>query len=118
MTSLNSYERVARRKLKITDEAWTWCNLQRCGPDATKVEGGVPRLLKSGPRKGRPTWRDTKLDVCIVTDAEVAADRKEYEATTGNCFECTGTKQVCWSVSTEGRKYKACPRCNATGVAP
>lgn len=45
------YELIAMRKLGVGAD-WRWCNLNAIGPDAVKVEGGVPRLLKSGPRKG------------------------------------------------------------------
>jgi hypothetical protein len=116
---MNFYESVAKRKLGIESPEWMWCNLQRIGPDATKVEGGVPKLLTRGKRKGLPAWKGIPLDVCIVTDAEFKAEKETYETTTGNCYACCGTKQVLasWS-STEGTAYDPCRRCNATGLKP
>lgn len=111
------YERIARRKLGVGVD-WRWCTLNAIGPDAVKVEGGVPRLLKSGQRKGQPTWRDTPLQACIVTTRDLEEERTAYENTTGRCWECLGTKQVVASVSaTEGSKYKECRRCGATGLS-
>lgn len=112
------YELIARRKLGVGAD-WRWCNLNAIGPDAVKVEGGVTRLLKSGPRKGQRTWRDTPLQACVVTHGEFEAERANYEATTGRCMECLGTAQSVWMVSaTEGRKTKPCGRCTGTGHAP
>lgn len=111
-------EEIARRKLGVSPE-WRWCSLKAIGPDGTLIEGGVPRLLKSGKRKGRNTWRDAILQSCIVTDAEVSAERSSYEDRTGNCWECQGTKQVFHSwTSTEGASYRECRRCDGAGLRP
>jgi hypothetical protein len=112
------HEDIVRRKLKVPPE-WQWYKVERIDPDATLMEGGVPRLLTRGPRKGKPTWKGCKLERCIVTDVEVAAEQKSYEATTGSCHRCLGTGEVLhgWS-KYEGSKYRPCPRCKGTKVAP
>lgn len=111
-------EDIARRKLGAPPE-WSWCKSERIGTDSFLLEGGVPRLLKSGPRKGQRTWRDVDLARCIVTDSEITADKATYEAQTGICHECLGEKVtlVSWS-STAGRKTRECRRCKGSGSAP
>lgn len=111
------YEMIARRKLGVGGD-WRWCNLVAIGPDGVRVDGGVPRALRSGPRKGHMTWRDAPLQTCVVTTGELEAERSNYEATTGHCWECLGTKQVVARISaTEGRKYKECRGGGATGLS-
>ena len=79
---------------------------------------GFSRVLKSGPRKGAKTWRDSEIRECIVTWDEVEQEMKRYETETGNCRECLGTcKQWAgWSKS-NGMMYKPCEKCKATGKA-
>lgn len=114
----NFYEIIARRKLSVGPE-WRWCNLQAIGPDATKIEGGVPKMRTRGPRKGSYSWRGIKLDVCVVTDAEMRAEKRDYESFTGNCHHCLGEKQTVAGVSREnGTTYMTCNRCKGTGLAP
>lgn len=115
---IDFYSAVARRKLGKGPD-WRWCNIRSVGPDGTLVEGGVPRPLKSGSRKGKLTWRDNPLESCVVTCAEVQAARDAYEHETGYCWECQGTKLefASWS-ATDGTKYKQCRRCAGTGAKP
>lgn len=116
---MNFYESIAKRKLGIESTDWMWCNLQRIGPDATKVEGGIPKTITRGKRKGKPSWRGIALETCIVTDAEVKVEQAAYEATTGNCWECGGEKQVVKSWHhIDGVTYTPCRRCGGTGVKP
>lgn len=113
---IDFYEVVARRKLGVPPE-WRWCNIKAVGPD-TVVEGGIPRLLKSGKRKGKLTWRDCKLEPCVVTTAEIEAARAEYERSSGNCWVCQGTKLefASWD-HVDGTKNRECSQCNGTGLS-
>lgn len=105
---------VAIRKSGI--EGWEPFKWERVGEDAI-VTGGIARLLKSGPRKGRKTW-DGKGTSVVVTRAEVEAQIAQYVAETGNCSECYGSGEVFKSWHhIEGTKYRVCPKCNGTGQA-
>ncbi len=111
-------EAVARRKLTPLPEGWESFRYLRIGPDATQLTGGVPRLLKSGPRKGEKRW-DGPSQTAVVTDAEVAAEFARYERETGHCGGCLSAGEVSngWSI-TNGHRLKVCRRCNGTGNAP
>ena len=108
---------VARKKLAAAAE-WEHFAWKKIGTtDDLLVTGGVPRLLQSGPRKGRKTW-DGKGDDVVVTRAEIEAAFAAYEAETGNCHECgnTGQQWAGWSVA-DGVRYTTCTVCNGTGKA-
>lgn len=110
---------VARKKLGQPPE-WRWCNGQVIGETRDfLVEGGVPRELKSGIRKGLPTWKDAVLSKCVVTDAEIRLAQMDYEIETGKCWECAGSgeKHIRWNHKT-GNQFADCPRCDATGKSP
>lgn len=110
---------VARKKLGQPQE-WRWCKFEMIGDtDDCLVEGGIPRLLQSGKRKGQPTWRDSKLTKCVVTKAEHDQAKADYEAETGKCCKCAGSALWLsgWGVDT-GNRFKPCVRCGATGKAP
>lgn len=115
---INFTEVVARRKLGVGDD-WLMHGWEVVGnTDDLIVRGGVPvGLCSRGPRKGRPKWAG-KSDSVVVTRAEERAERLKYEADTGKCHECQGTKETWagWNCDT-GDKYRPCRRCNATGVA-
>jgi hypothetical protein len=91
------------------------------GSDAFLIKGGIPRLLKSGPRKGQKTWDAKSATKLIVTKIEVAAERARYERETGNCSNCFGEGKVTASARMQGteviRTYRPCPNCSATGKA-
>ncbi len=115
--SFNWHERIARRKLSLPDE-WEACIWKVVGDieiGDTLVTLGIPRLLKSGKRKGQRTWRDSKLKECVVTRSELEAAFAEYERE-GRCFDCygTGQKWAAWS-SNDGHTFTPCRRCDATG---
>lgn len=113
---------AAFRKLGETSDwrvyKWEKVDYKSETPDFI-VEGGVPRLLKSGPRKGQPTFRDCVGRRTVVTWAEIQKAKSDYEAETGKCCECFGTGQYCYGWSRdEGNKYRDCGRCSATGKSP
>lgn len=107
---------VARKKLAQPQE-WRWCKFEAIGDtDDYVVEGGIPRLLQSGKRKGQVTWRDCVLIKCVVTRSETDLAKVEYEAETGKCHKCAGSglRLEGWSRDT-GNYFKPCVRCSATG---
>lgn len=109
---------VARRKVN-GPEGWEICGWERLGDGRDfVVEGGVPRLLTRGPRKGHKRWDGPRLKT-VVTGAEIDAEHARYEADTGNCGDCGGTGEVLagWSAK-DGTKLEPCPRCGATGKTP
>lgn len=84
------------------------------------VKGGIPRLLKIGPRKGKKTFRDaTSLRRAMVSSAEIEKCRLDYETETGKCHGCCGTGLMFrkWS-SAGGTEYDECSRCDASGRSP
>jgi len=111
-------ENVARRKLGV-DQSWEMCRWN-CIGDGDRRDAiyslGVPRLLKSGPRKGQKTWRDFDCRDVVVTDEETAAEFARYEAEEKKCGECFGSGEVFagWS-ATNGVRNKPCGRCGGTG---
>lgn len=111
---LSHMEKVAIRKSGV--EGWEYFRWQRAGEDSI-LTGGIPRLLKSGPRKGKKTW-DGKGTSVVVTQAEIDEEAARYVSETGNCATCYGTGEVFQSWHhIDGTKYKPCRECGATGKA-
>lgn len=109
----------SRRKV-AGPEGWEVCAWERIGDgNDLVVTGGVPRLLKTGPRKGKPTWRDVPTQKAVVTGAEIEAEKARYEEQTGKCSDCMGKGEVFanWSAA-DGVKHRRCKRCDGTGERP
>lgn len=106
--------RVAWRKAGAIT-GWEPCILQRVGPDAMTVRGGIPRIRTRGKNKGHKWW-DKIGDPVVVTDAEARTERENWERTTGKCGECVGEGKVLigWSAK-EGTRFDACKTCGGTG---
>ena len=116
---MNHFESVARRKVGGEPE-WECCRWERIGEGRDMlIEGGIPRLLKSGPRKGMKTWQGQNTQKAVVTGEEIEAEHSRYEAETGNCGDCFGKGNVFarWSMA-NGTETKACSRCNCSGLKP
>lgn len=109
---------VATRKAKVAGWEWFASRVVGEGDDAAFiVTGGVPRVLKSGPRKGAKAWDRKAATEVVVTRAEVAAEEAAYEAATGKCRRCAGSKVHMTASSTErGVTYSRCWRCKGTGL--
>lgn len=109
-------ETVAIRKAGIP--GWEPYLYERIGNDGVLMTGGVPRLLKSGPRKGKKTWDRKGGTKVIVTHSECDAEKAAYIDRTGNCGECFGKGEVTigWSAA-DGTKRAACKVCAGTGKA-
>lgn len=107
---------VAKRKMDIPGwEPYAW---ERIGTDGMLVTGGIPRLLKNGPRKGEKTWSGNG-DRVVVVRAEIDQEMERYEQETGKCRDCMGEgkRPVGWSEET-GPRFKQCERCTGTGCKP
>jgi len=98
---------VARRKLGVSYE-WCCCKYEAVGPDFT-IEGGIPKTLKAGPDKGKKSFRNVRLLKCVVTRTDLMIAHNQYEANTGLCWQCQGSK-VAFD--------RECERCGGTGEAP
>lgn len=115
---------IARRKVGGGPD-WQWCRIEAidktCRPNARRdmiVEGGVPGVLKSGPRKGQPNWRKVERQIAVVTQEEEAAEASAFEAETGKCSKCFGAGKVVSGFGVGGTTYRACSKCKETGAAP
>lgn len=121
----NIYELVAKAKYNLPDE-WHIYRWEALGIPGQRsdvlVTGAVAPLKTRGKRKGQRNWskldKSTKMQGAI-TNAEIEAFLSAYEASSGNCHECEGSKEqwAGWS-ATEGNRYVPCRRCGATGLAP
>lgn len=97
---------VARRKLGVGTD-WQWHYRKVMGPDAQLVRGAIPIGTK---RDGSPRWPKASEDrECVVTDAEIKAEREAWEARTGLCADCggCGERRVGWSRET-GPIFRPC----------
>jgi hypothetical protein len=106
---------AARRKI-AGPEGWEICFAECIGGGRDfLVAGGVARLLKRGPHKGKKTWDGPRQRV-VVTGNEIDAEYERYEAESGKCGDCMGRGAVVvgWSV-TAGAKTQTCSRCGGSG---
>ena len=115
MALIHHIDAVAKRKMNI--EGWEPYSWESVGPDGTLVKGGIPRVLKRGPRKGKNTW-DGPGDKVMVVSSEIDAETARYEKETGNCSWCLGKKQTVksWNHIT-GETLMDCVLCKGTGKA-
>lgn len=113
------WEEVAKRK--VGDPKWEWYRSEVIGEHDFLLEGGEPRLISKGPRKGQRSWKHlspTQIKKVVVTEAEIKQAEADYERDTGKCHACGGTGQEWWGWDrATGDKVKPCRRCEATGNA-
>lgn len=106
-------EMVARRKLGDLPIGFEFVSYEMIGKDACLLTGAVPIIGKRGGKKWPPV---KKCERAVVTEAEVADERRRYEAETGNCSECLGKGEVFASYHhIDGVKNRPCSDCKATG---
>jgi hypothetical protein len=124
MSGLDFYQLHAREKYGLPE---TWFVYKwECFPKETRTEtlyievtGMVAPMKKRKPserdwRNGDKSTRKTCVLPCKEHDEWI----KQWEQKTGKCAHCTdGQKWTGWSAA-EGGRYKPCPHCNATGLAP
>ncbi len=111
---------VAKRK--VGDPKWEWFSSERIGDGDFLMEGGEPRTISKGPRKGHRTWKHLaphEKKKVVVTQAEIQQAEADYERDTGKCNVCGGSGQEWrgWSRD-NGDRFRPCLRCDATGAAP
>lgn len=58
VVALRKAREILRRPADI--DGWEAFKFETVG-DAYLIEGGVPRLLKTGPKRGQKTWRDSRI---------------------------------------------------------
>lgn len=120
---INFLEVAARKKIGEAPEweVFRWERVDRKNSDKSDfiVGGGVPRLLKSGKRKGKKTWRDCEETRVLVSAEDIEQAETDYVKETGNCLNCQGTGEAWagWSAA-DGNRFVPCKRCDATGAAP
>ena len=101
---------------------WQWHAMRAC-EGGWIMEGGVyPVTHAKGKNKGRPDYKKPVAGTeksCIGTAAGEALWRLGWEARTGKCWKCQGAGEEQWGWSRdEGRLFRPCKRCKASGVAP
>lgn len=115
---------IAERKRGMP-VGWGWFSIKLVDSStgAALLKGAVcTAVFQRGPQKGQKNWskrdRSTEREL-VITEAELAAMRLEWEAETGRCFVCGGSGQqfASWS-ATAGTKTEPCTRCRSTGRAP
>ena len=108
----------AERKAGVA--GWKWFKVETVGDGrepAFLVEGGIPRILQAGKRKGKETWKGQPTSRVVVTYEEREAEAARYEATTGKCRQCAGSgQQLIGSHVTQGNTYGTCRRCAGKGA--
>lgn len=116
MEQLGHREVVGRRKLgRANSDGFLFFRWEAVG-DGVLMDGCVSSgVFVSGKRKGRPRY-DGPTERVFVSDAEMTAEHKAYEARTGNCGKCIGEGRVWhgWH-HIEGNKYIECSACVGTG---
>lgn len=120
--TISFLDRAFRRKLNLSDdwETFSWEIIGNTQEDRAigdmMVQGGVPAVIKTGKRKGGKTWKGVAVRKCIITDREIADERRMYERETGKCSTCYGTGQSWFEWSKDaGNRYHDCKKCEATG---
>lgn len=103
---------AARKKLNAP-EGWRWYSAQVLTPtEDTLLKGGVPKQGKRGP-----SWKGVTTLTCVVTEAEIAAAKADYERETGKCAACAGSGKTLKSADYLGnRTYRVCSRCRGSCV--
>lgn len=78
--TIDDYEAVAARKAQCTD--WKPFAYERI-EDTIIMTGGVPRPLKTGPRKGEMIWDRKSATRVVVTDGEADEEAVRKAAAAG-----------------------------------
>jgi hypothetical protein len=86
------------------------------------VRGAVVPLKTRGKNKGHPDWKN--MESATARTLYIKPDEHwpwlmDYEARTGQCFNCQGTGEEVagWSV-TKGVKHRTCSRCTGLKFPP
>ena len=105
-------------------DGWRWFNTEFKGESRATgvfiVKGAVfGEVFKSGKNKGKPNpAKRTDERELVITPAQLDEFKARWEQTNGKCSECYGEGKTVKSISAEGKTYRDCSRCKATGKAP
>lgn len=99
------------RKLDLSGDDWRMASLQCIGRTGdVMVEVSRTRAKTRGPDKGGILWYGDKPKAA-VTRREYDEERARWEAETGLCGDCGGSRQVCSGFDQTEMKYRSCKRC-------
>ncbi|MDE2426749.1 MAG: hypothetical protein KGO96_12680 [Elusimicrobia bacterium] len=121
--NLKLAEAYLRKAYSLPEEFWfaKWECFPKAGRETLYVEftGGVPKILKSGPRKGRKTLRGIPTRTLIISTAEYQRIEADYIADTGNCPKCMGDGNEVSRIDFVSKEttWRPCVKCNGTGTA-
>jgi hypothetical protein len=117
---MRHHERAGLRKIG-NPYGYRWCR--------SEVFDGVPGAFKltfarhhgirtKGKAKGWPKFDMKTAATTIVLPADIKAEQAAYEAETGNCHCCQGTKRESsgWSI-TDGQRWVPCRECKGAGLS-
>jgi len=110
---------TARRVHNLPPE-WRAGVYRSLHPLGFELIGAVPiGTISRGPRKGRPKWPPRNQWRAVVISAEqVAETRRQWEAETGLCSHCGGSRKQVKSIGARGSLwYQTCTACGGTGNA-
>ncbi len=111
------HEQAALKKLGLPqDGTYRWCKSawHDSIPGAFQITVAIYLGLKtSGKYKGCPKYDSKSRVTTIVVPSEIKASQEAYEAATGNCHECQGTRfDHSYTAET-----KFCRVCKGTGTS-
>jgi hypothetical protein len=111
------HEEAAKSKFPQADASWRLARIEFMDAGGAICDIGPTVPKKSGKNKGQPKWAERFK--CVISDADVAAEKARYESANGKCFKCYGSGQewAGWN-HIQGNHYKACTRCDSTGKPP
>jgi hypothetical protein len=104
-------------------DGWRWVELNAKGErphHVFLVRGAVVPLISRGSNKGWPNWkrRDKATErEFVITPVEFDVFIAKWEQDTGCCSRCGGDGQELASCGVNGKTYRNCSRCKATGKA-
>lgn len=117
--NLRIIEDRLRQEYSLPDgfEFWKWKCFPESGGETIYVEftGGVVPPFKSGPRKGKPNYRNaTGNRVFNVTVEQARQWESDYERETGRCRVCRGSGEELKKLNciTGEKVMRVCRRCN------
>lgn len=77
-TPVTDWIQKAVERVHNPPAGWAWCRSEVIGERPNHVfviEGGIPRVLTRGPRKGRRTWKGSELTTYVITPAQLEQER-------------------------------------------
>lgn len=69
---------AAVQRVHNPPEGWAWCRSEVVGErpnDAFLIEGGIPRVITRGPRRGHRTWKGSVLTQYVITRAQLDEEK-------------------------------------------